>query len=104
MLKRLIQFAALFVIALPFVSFLPLYIRRAMTRSQTSGGDIIDYEWKIITLYDFLSNYIYYRSEEDFSFWYAVNLGLACFYAFIFALIVILLLVYRKHRKDKIKK
>lgn len=100
MLKRIIQFVVLFVAALPIVSFLPLYIERTMTRSQVmgNGGDIIDYEWEIRTLYGFLSDYNYFRPEEYFSFLLAVNLGLACVYAFIIALFIVLLIVYRKRR------
>ncbi len=97
-IKRIFQFVVLFVAALPIVSFLPLYVERTMTRSQTSGGDIIDYEWKIRTLYGFLSNYNYFRPEEYFAFLLAVNLGLACLYAFLIALVIVLLLVYRKRR------
>ncbi|MGI9055349.1 MAG: hypothetical protein ACR2F2_06045 [Pyrinomonadaceae bacterium] len=97
--KRILQFIAAFIIALPFVSFLPLYIKRTMIRSQTKGGDVIDYGWEIETLYGYLSDSNYFRPEQDFSFWLAVNLGLACFYAFVIALGTVLLIVFLKRRK-----
>lgn len=95
------QFAVLFIVAAPFVSFLPLYIQRTMTRYQMSGGggDVIDYAWKIRTLYGYLSDYNYFRPEENFSFWLAVNLGLAGVYSFVIALVLVLFLVYRKRRE-----
>lgn len=95
-MKRIFQFIGLFIAALPLVSFLPLYIKRTMIRSQTPGGDVIDYEWKILTLYGFLSDYNLFRPEEYFTFFLAVNLVLACVYAFVIALAIVLLLAYRK--------
>ena len=100
-IKRIFQFLAVFIVALPFVGFLPLYIRRTMTRSQMTGngGDVIDYGWNFSTLYGFWADYNYFRPEENFPFWLAVNLGLACVYAYMIALFIILLLIYRKRLK-----
>ena len=86
-MKRFIKFAVLFVIALIFVSFLPLFIEQTMTRSQTSGnsGDIIHWSWKIRTFYGFLSDSKFLRPEENFAFYLFVNTVLAFLYSFIIA-------------------
>ena len=84
-MKRIFQYAVLFVVAFPLVSFLPLFIERTMTRSQTSGGDVIDYDWKIRTFYGFLSDSKFSRPEEDFVFYLAVNIAFAFLYSFIIA-------------------
>lgn len=86
-MKRFITFAALFIIAFPLVSFLPLFVERTMTRSQTSGGsgDTIDWSWKIRTFYDLSSNLKFSRPEENFAFYLAVNIVLALLYSFVFA-------------------
>jgi hypothetical protein len=102
MLKRILQFLAAFIIALPLVSFLPLYIQKTMTRSMTAGGDVIDYDWKINTLYGFFSERRFFRPEEDFAVWLGVNLGLACLYAFVIALVAVLFFVYLSRGKNKI--
>lgn len=94
-----LKFFVLFVAALPIVAFLPLFIERTMIRSQTSGGDVIDYEWKIRTFYGFLSSYNYFRPEEYFAVSLVVNLILAFVYAFIAALVVALLISIVKRRK-----
>ena len=99
LLTRFLKFFVLFVATLPIVAFLPLFIERTMIRSQTSGGDVIDYEWKIRTLYGFLSNYNYFRPEEYFAVSLAVNLILAFVYAFIAALFVFLLISIIKRGK-----
>ncbi len=103
--KRIWQFGVLFFAALPIISFLPLFIERTMIRSQVmgNGGDVIHYDWKIRTLYGFLSNYKYFRPEEYFSFLLAVNLILACIYALIVALVIVLLVAIIKNQKGKTK-
>ncbi|HMS39916.1 MAG TPA: hypothetical protein PKE69_06810 [Pyrinomonadaceae bacterium] len=99
--KRILQFIVIFFAALPIVSFLPLFFERTMIRSQVmgNGGDVIRYDWKIRTFYGFLSNYEYFRPEEYFSFLLAVNLILACVYAFIVAFIIFSLFTIIKRRK-----
>jgi len=98
-ITRIFQFIGLFIAALPLVSFLPLYIKRTMIRSQTTGGDVIDYEWEIRTLYGFLSGYNYFRPEDNFAFYLAVNLILVCVYASVIALVIVLLLAYRQRAR-----
>ncbi len=101
-MKHTIRFFTLFIAALLLVPFLPLYIERTMTRSQMeSGGDIISWGWKFRTLYSFWSDYKYFRPEENFFFWLALNLALACLYALVITLCVALLLAYRKRRVGK---
>lgn len=97
---RLIQFVLFFIITLPIVSFLPLFIQKTMTRNQTPSGDVIDYDWKFRTFYAFLSNYAYFRPEENFSFWLVVNFGLACFYAFAVSLIIVYMIIFNWQRKS----
>ena len=89
-LPRFLKFFGLFVAALPIVAFFPLFIERTMIRSQTSGGDVIDYEWKIRTFYGFLSSYSYFRPEEYFAVSLAVNLILVFIYASIVAFVIVL--------------
>ena len=96
---RLFQLVFFFIIALPIISFLPLFIQKTMTRSQASGGDVIDYDWKFRTFYGFLSNYAYFRPEENFFFWLMVNFCLACFYAFVVAFVIVFISMLNWHRK-----
>ena len=99
-MKHTIRFFILFIAALSLVTFLPLYIAQTMTRSQTErGGDIIDWGLKLRTLYSFWSDYNYFRPEENFFFWLALNLALACLYALVITLGAAWLLAYRKRRR-----
>jgi len=95
-MKRIFRFVVLFIAALLLVPFLPFYIERTMIRSQTmgGGGDITSWEWKFRTLYNYWSDYNYFRPEEQFVFWLALNLALACFYSLVIALAIDLLFVY----------
>lgn len=99
---RLIQFVTSFIIALPIVSSLPFYIQKTMIRSQTSGGDVIYYEWKFRTLYNYVFDYDYFRPEENFAFFLAVNVVLACIFAFIIAFVIVLFIMSRDRRRIKI--
>lgn len=98
-MKRFFRSAVLFFGSLIPVSFLPLYLKRTMTRSQTPRGDVIDYDWKIRTLYGYISDYDYFRPEENFVFYLGVNIALACVYAFIISGGVFLLATFMKKRK-----
>ena len=99
-MKHAIRFFALYIAAFSLVTFLPLYIVLTMTRSQTErGGDIIDWGWKLRTLYSFWSDYNYFRPEENFFFWLVLNLALACLYALVITLGAAWLLAYRKRRR-----
>lgn len=98
-MKRIFQSVVLFFGSLILVSFLPLFIERTMTRSQTFGGDVIDYGWKTRTLYGYISDYKYFRPEENFVFYLAVNILLALIYAFIISGGIFLLTAFVKSRK-----
>lgn len=100
-MKRIFQSAVLFFGSLIPVSFLPLYVEQTMTRRQTPRGDAIDYGWKIRTLYGYVSDYNYFRPEENFAFYLAVNILLACVYAFIISGGTFLLMSFVKNRKTR---
>ena len=94
-MKHAIRFFALFIAAFSLVAFLPLYITQTMTRSQSeSGGDTIGWGLKPRTLYSFWSDYNYFRPEENFFFWFVLNLGLACLYSLVIALAIDRLFTY----------
>ena len=100
-MKRILQSAVLYFGSLILVSFLPLYVGRTMTRSQTFGGDVIDYDWKIRTLYGYISGYDYFRPEEHFAFYLAVNVVLAFIYAFIISGGIYLSTAFAGNRKAR---
>lgn len=100
-MKRIFQSTFLFFGAFVFISFLPLFIERTMTRSQTFGGDVIDYNWKITTLYGYISNFHYFRPEEHFAFYFIVNVALAFVYALLISGGFFLLPALVKSRKVK---
>lgn len=85
-MKRKLRFIILFIIALPAVAFLPLYIARTMTRSQMSeGGDVISWGLRFTTLISYWSDMNYFRPEEKFFVWLGVNCLLASIYALLAA-------------------
>jgi hypothetical protein len=93
-MKRIFRFAVLFIAAFLLVPFLPFYIARTMIQSQTTGGDIITWQWNLRTLNSFWSDYNYFRPEEQFIFWLFLNLAPACLYSLIIALAVDRLFAY----------
>ena len=99
---RFFQFALSFFAALPLVSFLPFYIQRTITRSQTSGGDVIDYGWKARTLYGYIFDYNYFRPEEYYALYLAVNIVLACVFALVIAFVIVLFIMSRDSRRIRI--
>lgn len=101
---RFFQLVLFFIVALPLVSFLPLFIQKTMTRSQTASGDVIDYGWKFRTFYAFMSNYEYFRPEENFFFWLVMNFGLACLYALVVALVAVWMSILNWHKNSSRKK
>lgn len=71
------------------VPSLPLYVERTMTRSwrMDHAGDIIEYNWKLCTLYDYWSRYLYFKREQERpALWLALTLALALTYALLIAL------------------
>lgn len=101
LLPEIFRFTVLFFLMFPLVSFLPLFVQKTMTRSQTSGGDIIDYDWQVRTFYGFLSASKYPQPEENFAFYFLLNFALACFYSLTAAYFVNL--IFKKFRR-KIKR
>lgn len=89
-MKRLLRFIVVLVVALAFVSFLPLYIERTMLRSWRTDhvGDVIEWGWKICSLREFWADYPYISREQDPVFWLRVNLALAVLYGLIATLIL----------------
>jgi len=78
-----------------------LFIQQTMTRSQTSGGDLINWSWKIRTLYGFLSDVQYFRPEEHFSFYLVINIALACFYSFILEFLLMRTIKKRVNKRNE---
>lgn len=92
-MKRPLPFAVLFALALTFVSLLPLYIERTMTRvmfADGSGG-AIEWGWKLCTLRTFFSDYRYFRHNPHPALWISMNITLALIYALVIVLVVSLL-------------
>jgi hypothetical protein len=81
--KRRLAFAAVFVVALALVSFLPFYVEQTMTRVWfvDGRGDAIEWGWKFCTLRTFFSDYRYFRHHPHPELWIALNVGLALVYA-----------------------
>jgi hypothetical protein len=52
--------------AAPVVPFLPVCVKREMTRSfvMGGGGDEISYDWRLMSLYSFFQAIDYLRPEE----------------------------------------
>lgn len=99
-MKPPLRIAILFTTALAFVSFLPLYVERTMTRVMVAhaNGDIIEWSWKFCTLGTFLSDYRYFRHHPHPGLWIALNIALACIYAVAVAFAVALVIGrWRKH-------
>jgi hypothetical protein len=68
--------------ALVAVPFLPIYVRRSMTRSfRESGGDLISWNWELESIPSFFENMRYLRPEESRYLYLALNLGLCLVYA-----------------------
>jgi hypothetical protein len=89
-MKRLLPFPVLFVLALTFVSLLPLYIERTMTHimfADGSGGTV-EWGWKLCTLRTFFSDYRYFRHNPHPELWIAMNVLLALSYASMIAFVV----------------
>ncbi len=99
-MKRKIRFAVLFSAALCLALFLPLFIAPQMTRSQTTGGDVIDWGLKFTSLINYWSERNYFRPEENFFVWLAVNCLLALIYALLVALGIDRLAAYAKRRAE----
>ena len=89
-MNRRIPFAALLAMSLALVVLLPLYPERTMTRAMfvDGKGEAIEWGWKLCTLRTFFSDYRYFRHHPHPELWIALNIALACGYAFIVALIV----------------
>ncbi len=86
-MKAPLRFAVVFAIALPLVSFLPLYVEQTMTHvmfADGSGG-AIEWNWKICTLRRFFSDYRYFRHHPHPGLWIAANVALALVYALLIA-------------------
>lgn len=66
-MKRLLRFTVLLVVALAFVPFLPLYLERTMRRSwrMDHAGDIIEWGWKICSLREFWADYHYIKPKQN---------------------------------------
>jgi hypothetical protein len=99
-MKRLPRSAMVLVAALALVPFLPLYVARTMTRSfqAGSGGDIIEWGWRLSTLASYWSDYRYFRPEEQPAFWLAVNLVLGLIYALAITVLIDQLLMRWERR------
>lgn len=102
-MKRLVRLIVLFVLALPVVPFLPLYVERTMLRSFRIGsaGDKIDWGWKLTSLSDYWSNYRHMSREQSPDVWLAVDIALALLYAFLIASAVYQVFAWRQKRKSK---
>jgi hypothetical protein len=87
--KRRLPFAVLFALSLVLVSLLPLYVEQTMTRVTYVDGrsEGIDWGWKLCTLPTFFSDYRYFRRHPHPELWIALNISLACCYAWIVALV-----------------
>ncbi len=99
-MKRLSRSAIVLAAALALVPFLPLYVARTMTRSfqAGSGGDIIEWGWRLSTLRSYWLDYRYFRPEEQPAFWLAVNLALGLVYALAITFLIDRLLVRLQRR------
>lgn len=87
-MKAPLRFVAVFAVALPLVTFLPLYVEQTMTHIMFADGrgGAIEWNWKICTLWTFWSDYRYFRHHPHPELWIALNVALAIAYALIIAL------------------
>ena len=98
-MKRPLPFAAVFAIALVFVSFLPLYVERTMREvlfADGSGG-AIEWGWRHCARREFCSDYHHMYSEQNPDLWLTVNIALALTYALAIAFFVELILRRKRH-------
>jgi hypothetical protein len=106
-MNRLARFLILLAGAMAIVPSLPLYLKRTMLRSWLVGGRVghlIEYNWKICTLYDYWSNYLYFRREQERPvLWLALTLALALTYALLIALGVDQILVRWKRHRERLR-
>ena len=88
-MNRQVPFAALFAMSLVLVALLPLYVEQTMTRVMfvDGRGEAIEWGWKLCTLQTFFSDYRYFRRYPHAGLWIALNIALACGYAWIVALV-----------------
>ena len=88
-MTRRVPFAALFAMSLVLVALLPLYVEQTMTRVMfvDGRGETIEWGWKLCTLPTFFSDYRYFRRYPHPELWIAMNISLACCYAWIVALV-----------------
>lgn len=102
-MKRFVRLIVLFALALPFVSFLPLYLERTMLRSFRVGsaGDRIDWGWKLTSLVDYWSNYNHMTREQTPWLWLQIDIALAILYALLFAVAVDQVFAWRQRRKSR---
>ena len=98
-MKRPLPFAAVFAIALVFVSFLPIYVERTMREVMFADGTggAMEWGWRHCALKEFWSDYHYMAHEQNPDLWLTVNVALAFTYALVVALFVELIL-RRKRR------
>jgi hypothetical protein len=66
-MRKLTRFVICLLLALLLVPWLPVYPRRAMTRSQVMGhaGDVVTYHYELSTLPGFFKHWRYMGPEED---------------------------------------
>ena len=105
-MKRLARFLFVLAGAMAFVPSLPLYLKQTMLRSWlvNPAGVLIEYNWKICTLYDYWSNYLYFRREQERPvLWLALTLFLALTYALLIALGIDQILVRWKRRRERFR-
>jgi hypothetical protein len=103
-MKRLVRPIVLFVLALPFVPFLPLYIERTLLRSWRVDrvGDQIEWGWKLTSLVDYWSTHKYMTREQRPDLWLTLDIALAVLYALFFAIVVDQVFAWRQKRKNRI--
>jgi hypothetical protein len=88
-MRKLTRFVICLLPALFLVAWLPIYPRRAMTRSQVMGhaGDVVTYHYELTTLPRFFEHWRYMRPEEAPVATLVVNLALGLGLASVGALI-----------------
>jgi hypothetical protein len=83
-----------------FAAFAPLYPRHVMTRKfRESGGDLVTWAWKRVSLPDFVENMHYMGPEQKPRLWLWINIGLAALFAAVLAALVVLLWGVLSRRK-----
>jgi cell division protein FtsX len=98
--KRSVGFAAVFVAALLVLPFLPVCTTMVRLQISDRAGDVVDMGWKLSSLWNFWSDYDYFRPEQNRAFWLGVNVVLWIVYAVLLALGVTALWVRWRRRKD----